>query len=137
MGRRSAHTHTPLPRVYTVRENVENGVYKTKLPYGVRPTKPNTKIDISVASDKEIADVRAAMAKYEADEAAFTAARLAYSEDERRLHDLFVALLAEENGMTGHPKAGKVYAMAYDRGHSGGMGDVITEYEELVDLVKN
>ena len=136
MGHR--HSAVALPvYVPSVRENLSSGKYKTTLAYPDKPVKPDSKVDLATVSDKEVADRRAALRKYEEDFVAYKAAKLAYGEDEGRLHKLFCDDLEAEHGMAGHPKADKLMNMAYDKGHSGGMGDVVTEYEELLELVKD
>lgn len=110
--------------------------YKTKLPYPTKPKEPKTTVDLSKASDEEVAMVRAAMAKFKEEEVAYAARRNEYYEDEARLHAEFRADLEEENGMTGHPKADLLFSKAYDRGCSGGFDDVRSVYEDLVELVK-
>lgn len=113
-----------------------DGDYKTKLPYPTKPKMPRTTLDLATASDADVAEVRAAMAKYKEDEAAAVAARKAHDEDEARLEAEFRADLEEENGMTGHPKADLLFSKAYDRQHGSGLDAVRSEYEDLVELVK-
>jgi hypothetical protein len=38
-------------------------------------------------------------------------------------------------GLKGHPKAGKAFSMAYERGHSSGHFSVLSELEELAQLL--
>lgn len=38
-------------------------------------------------------------------------------------------------GLTGHPKAGMAFSMAYARGHSSGYSEVLQELEELAELL--
>ena len=54
------------------------------------------------------------------------------SEEEEK----FRVELLEEYGVTNHPKAGLVYSMAWERGHSSGYDSVRQEFEELVELIK-
>ena len=48
----------------------------------------------------------------------------------------FREALADELGMKGHPKFGVLWEKAWDRGHSAGLEEVLSEAQELVDLVK-
>jgi len=42
----------------------------------------------------------------------------------------------EEDFVTaGHPKADLLWELAWSRGHSGGLLEVVSEYEELVELI--
>ena len=47
----------------------------------------------------------------------------------------FKANLFERWEVTNHPKAEKVWSMAWDRSHSEGLHSVEMEFEELVDLI--
>jgi hypothetical protein len=49
---------------------------------------------------------------------------------------LLQADLEKEHGITGNPKAEKLWSLAWAHGHSAGYLDVISHYEELVELVK-
>lgn len=40
-------------------------------------------------------------------------------------------------GLLGHPKAEKAFQIAWDRGHSAGLNEVLLELEELADLIKD
>jgi len=55
-------------------------------------------------------------------------ARLA---DERRLREE----LEEEYGIVGHPKASRLWEIAWDLGHAYGYDEVEAHYRELVDLL--
>jgi hypothetical protein len=44
--------------------------------------------------------------------------------------------MEDEFGMAGHPKADKLYELAYTRGGSDGWEAILAEYETLADLVK-
>lgn len=54
----------------------------------------------------------------------------------RRLRDLLKADLEAEYNLSGHPKAEKLFAMAWEDGHSGGYQEVARRYDELVELVQ-
>jgi hypothetical protein len=74
--------------------------------------------------------------QYEAAIKAYNDANNAYRDDQNRLHGLFQTELEAEMKMTDHPKAGKLWAFAYDRGHANGIGEVYNEYVVALDLVK-
>ena len=71
------------------------------------------------------------------DEDAFRRARNEYYSEIARLSMEFKADLFEEHGVTGHPKAEKVYSLAYDYGHAAGYEDVASHFSSLVDLIKD
>lgn len=48
----------------------------------------------------------------------------------------FKADVLAELGISGHPKADKLYAMAWDRGHSEGYSAVFDRAEELSELIR-
>jgi hypothetical protein len=53
--------------------------------------------------------------------------------DERHAHQ---AKLEAKHGLTGHPKADKLYALAWDMGHSAGYSEVEIYYDDMADLLK-
>jgi hypothetical protein len=53
--------------------------------------------------------------------------------DERNAHQ---AKLEAKYGLTGHPKADKLYALAWDMGHSAGYSEVEIYYDDMADLLK-
>lgn len=59
----------------------------------------------------------------------------AYYTEMRRLEDQFKVDLLADLGLTGHPKADKVYALAWQRGHSSGYSEVYNEAIDLAELV--
>lgn len=44
--------------------------------------------------------------------------------------------LAEKYGVSGHKNADKLYWLAYERGHSAGMEEIESYYQDLVVLLK-
>ena len=44
--------------------------------------------------------------------------------------------LEVEFGMRGHEKSERLWQLAWDRGHSGGLMDVYWEWRELLELVR-
>ncbi len=52
-----------------------------------------------------------------------------------RVNQSFEAEILEALGITDHPKARKLWEMAYERGHSGGYYEVAQEAERLVELI--
>jgi hypothetical protein len=62
-------------------------------------------------------------------------ARDAYNADVNQKMAQFKADLEAEYGMVGHPKADKLYAKAWDMGHSSGLNEVMYYYDDLSELV--
>ncbi len=114
--------------------NVED--FKTKLTYPSRPVRPE--ILGKKISDVSVDDLAAAMAaktEYDLAMAAYDEAKKAYNADEARLEAEFKSALEVDHGISGHPNADKLYSIAWSYGHSAGLGEVVTHYNELADLV--
>ena len=56
--------------------------------------------------------------------------------EEARLRSLFQSDLEAEHGLVGHPKAARLFELAWDDDHSGGFEAVAYSYAELADLVQ-
>lgn len=63
--------------------------------------------------------------------------RRAWNSLKSALEDQFERDALEEVGLTDHPKARKVYALAYDYGHSGGYREVFSHLVDLAALVRD
>lgn len=59
----------------------------------------------------------------------------AHAERADAMYDRFKADLLEENGLTGHPRADRLFRMAYDRG-SGDLTQIVGHFEELAQLLE-
>jgi hypothetical protein len=118
-------------------ERAAAGEYEPKIVIPERPREPAIlRKAVKDLTPEEYASVPAVVAAFEAAKVEHAAARQAYSVEGGRLHTQFQADLEEEHGMTGHPKAAKLYAKASEDGHSGGLAEVASVYGNLVDLVK-
>jgi hypothetical protein len=62
--------------------------------------------------------------------------RRRHRDEEHRLNDVLRADLEQEHGVVGHAKADRLWALAWEHGHSSGYGEVITYYEDFVTLVQ-
>ena len=58
-----------------------------------------------------------------------------HSEHHTRLMNEFRKDLAEEAGLTNHPKEKKLFSIAYNIGHSGGFHEIHSHYLELAELL--
>lgn len=63
--------------------------------------------------------------------------RAAYSKEQGLLEARFKEDLLKEHGVVGHPKVEKVWALAWDYGHSHGFHSVAGFFAELADLIKD
>lgn len=66
---------------------------------------------------------------------AFKARRKAYNEETARLNELFKQDALKEVGLSEHPNRDRIYSAAWDRGHSGGLPEVMLELEMLAELI--
>ena len=85
---------------------------------------------------EEFLAAKEAIASYEA---ALQARTEAVKQRRRAAHDLmdqFQKDLEECEGLVGHPKAPKLFSIAWDRCHSGGFSDVAGCYSEMADLLR-
>lgn len=106
-------------------DQVRAGHYTNNVPYSIPKPRPN--------EDMTLRQVREQDEDYKA---RTREQRKLYHEEEARLTALFAADLADEHGLTGHPKAVKVFGMAWEDGHSEGLESVAHRYAELAELVK-
>lgn len=116
------------------RENLKNGLYENKLKYPSAASKPRlVQFSNDAKGAREYAD---ALAAYEASGYDLKAARIAYQNEDYRLRGILRLDLEDEFDVDGdHPKAAKLFELAWSEGHSEGFGGVINWYEKLVDLV--
>lgn len=110
--------------------------YKTQLAYPNVVKMPSVlmKKAVELTAD-ELATLGDVKAQHEADKASYEEAKTAYYADQNRLQDKLKADLEVYNGVVGNPKADLLWSKAWDRGHSSGLGEVITHYNDLVDLI--
>lgn len=57
--------------------------------------------------------------------------------EDSRLANLLCEDLEIEYGIAGHAKAGKLWSLAWEHGHSGGYSEVINYYEQFVELIQS
>ena len=107
----------------TVREKIRAGGYANPMAWEFKP--------IPVTDDMTIAGARE---HKERERTRRTAHRKTYNEAEAECMRVFRADLEAEHGMADHPKADRLYELAWEHGHSGGLEEVVNFYEEFVDL---
>jgi hypothetical protein len=59
-----------------------------------------------------------------------------YRNRQREINEEFHVDLAAEHGLTGHPKEQKLFDLAWSHGHSYGLAEVASYYEEFAELLK-
>lgn len=104
---------------------IRAGRYENKVPSGID----------KVPVDENTMTVRQAREHVEREKQRERDQRDARRAEEARLDEMFRADLERQYGLTGHPKADKVFSLAYERGHSGGREQVANEYSELAELL--
>lgn len=109
--------------------------YKNTLPY---PTKPKSVASLGIPDFlKDTAEAKAAVADLEAKHTEYQKALAAYRQEDGRLGDLFRKDALEEVGLTGHPRADKAFGLAYSKGHSGGLAEVVCELREIAEVLQD
>lgn len=92
-----------------VYEKINDGVYENKLPWpGIK-----AKTELEKAQKK------------------------AYQEEDSRLAEMFYDDALEYVGLTGHPKADKIYSFAVEHGHAYGRAEVVSFLVELAYIFKD
>jgi flagellar biosynthesis/type III secretory pathway protein FliH len=117
--------------------NLQKGYYKGSLPYPGDVKKPailSRRVD--ELTDEEIAELPTIRAEYQKAQAEARKGLDAYHEEQNRLYTQFREDIAEFYKMTDHPKKDKVFAKAWEDGHSSGFEEVHNHYAELVQLVR-
>jgi hypothetical protein len=120
----------------TVHDQVREGEYKSKLVYPERPHAPKVLGKrASELTSGEMAELPQVKQAYETAKTAYTQSAALYREDEGRLLAKFREDLELEFGTKDHPKAGVLFSKAWEHGHSSGLGEVYTAYEDLAELL--
>lgn len=105
--------------------------YKVKAPYPNRPSKPTISHSATAADARRYADD---MDKWEADKAAYDDVLKAWRAEDARMTAKFREDALKAVGLWGHPKADKIYAFAWEHGHSSGLSEVANWLDDLADL---
>ncbi len=106
----------------------------TSVQYPAMPHKPTLKHHPTAAEARAYADAKD---EYDKQMVTHREAVKAYHIEEGRLMDQFRKDAIEEAGLTGHPKADKAFALAWQEGHASGLSDVMTHLYELAELLKD
>ena len=118
-------------------ERIQAGEFKPTIDYPVQPKTPAIlKRQVSDLTDLEIATITQLRADHTAALAVYSGNLKTYREQDSDGYTRFRIALAEDNGVTGHPKEGMLYAKAWEMGHSNGLSEVANVYEDLVELIR-
>lgn len=115
-----------------MRDRINSGEFENKTEFPTRPTKPRLVSNATAAQARAYAD---ALDLYEHTERVYRAGVTAYRKAENEAVARFEEALADEFGLTNHPKRNKVWNMAWENGHSCGLTEVLGYYEDYADLV--
>lgn len=110
--------------------------YKTKLMWPIKPERPAVLAQrIHEVSSDDLGKLVAVKAEYDAAIEAYERAKYAYHTDENTLVVKFREDLAVEHGVEGHTREPKLWALAWEHGHSAGLGEVAVYYGEFAKLI--
>ena len=105
---------------------IAEGRYKNNVPYDREPDPVN----------EETMTVRQAREHKEKQKLLRNEQRELHHAEQHRLDALFKADLEAEHNVVGHPKADKLFSIAWQRGHAYGYYDVACIYDDIVELIK-
>jgi hypothetical protein len=109
--------------------------YKVTTPYPEKPRKPMIlRAALTAENARKWADD---LEVYEKEMEEFVVKAERWKCIENSLCCKFKQDVLEMNGLKGHPKAEKVYSMAWSQGHSAGYTEVAYWVEKLAELVKD
>lgn len=106
--------------------------YNVTIPFPEKPWKPRVKPNPTIAALRKYADD---LEQYEKEMVVYREAAQAYYAAQAQMRLQFKADVLQEHGLTGHPKADKVYDMAWQEGHADGYGNIERWVEDLAELV--
>ncbi len=116
---------------------IREGKYQTKLTIIPKPVMPKElRLTASQMTGPQLKDLPRIKAEYDAALDASNKSLEAYRLDESRLLQLFEEDCAKACDVENHYNRGRLYGIAWDLGHSSGLGDVWSYYERLSELMK-
>ena len=107
-------------------DNISDGKYVNTIPWSYE----------MVPVDEETMTVRQAKEHKEEQKRLRDEHRKKHREEDGRLNALFRANLEEQYGLVGHPKADKLWSLAWEQGHAEGYLSVAYAYGDLTELVR-
>jgi len=119
----------------TVHDKLRRHAYRNTDPYPQAPARPIPVFTIATTS-AEIKGYADQLDRWERTVDSTKMEQDAWSHKNAKLGSQFKVDLEEETGMTGHPKADLLYQKSYERGHSGGFGEIYSAYMDMLELVQ-
>lgn len=118
-------------------ERIARGFYTNKEPYPEKPNIPDVLKKAAIhLTDVEIASLPGVIAEHRHATERYGECVRAWNARETDLETQFVADLHAHYGMTGHPKADALYRRAHELGCSYGHSEIVSHYEDLLELVR-
>lgn len=74
--------------------------------------------------------------KYDEEEGLYERDRKAYRQQRKELYNLFEEDIARVYIVSDHPKKDLLFRLAWDYGHALGIHEVLSYYDEMVELIK-
>jgi hypothetical protein len=109
-----------------VRDNLASGKYENRVSYSIE----------RVPVDEQNMTVAQAKTHTESEKERNRAQHRAHMAEEGRLTQLLKNDLEVEHNLVGHPMADKLWAKAWQHGHSSGYYDVVNYYEDFMELLE-
>ncbi len=105
-----------------------------RVAYPDSPVKPYMTKTHTAAQAKEYAEK---LEQYESEMPSYKSGKDAYYREEQLLLLEFKTDLFEKHGVTDNPKRENCYSIAWERGHSSGLGEVMNYFSDFVELIKD
>ena len=117
-------------------QKINNDKYKVKMEYPSKPQKPQVLLKrVPDLSDDEIRQIPDLRKRHEEEMKEYVEATKAWRAEESRLHDEFYKDLCEDFGVPHEDEfVQAMYGRAWQEGHSGGFGDVVSSFSDLMRL---
>jgi hypothetical protein len=112
---------------------LRQGAYNARIPYPESPSKP---VLPDLGSPNALREYADALELYETQMQSWRERVAVYNKEVVNRENEFQRDLESYYEMTDHPKAGLLYAKAWQNGHSSGLDGVASVYDDLVELVK-
>ncbi len=113
-------------------DQIRKGEFQTKLTFPQRPSKPSL---IGRHTSKEAKLYVEALEEYEAAMVKYNEDMKAYRKDQQRLDLEFKRAAFKYCDIDQHEKRHRAWEMAWEHGHSSGLGDVLQFLDELSELL--
>lgn len=122
--------------MYDVRENIENGVYHSKMACPVKPVVSGLlRKQVKDLSHEEISKIAEMKSQHEFDMKEWEKAVAEYCDNENYLMKQFKDDLFAENEIPENNPLGELlYSKAWADGHADGLASVVNCFEDLLDI---